>query len=127
MHIAVFDANIDTSPFAARHPREVDKFRTLLGPRAAGWQFSDFAVHKGVFPAALTGIGGIMISGSPASVNERLGSVARSAHAARPGTQFVAGGVEGMDFRFGRTIVQREENFTAKVPIHECHRARNAA
>lgn len=71
MHIAVFDANIDASPFAARHPSEVDKFRALLGPRAAGWRFSDFAVHKGVFPQALTGIEGIMISGSPASVNDR--------------------------------------------------------
>lgn len=70
MHIAVFDANIDASPFAARHPREGAKFRALLGPRAAGWQFSDFDVHKGVFPQALTGIEGIIISGSPASVND---------------------------------------------------------
>lgn len=85
MHIAVFDANIDASPFAARHPREGAKFRALLGPRAAGWRFSDFDVHKGVFPEALTGIDGILISGSPASVNdpdpwvERLMQVIREA------------------------------------------------
>ena len=85
MHIAVFDANIDASAFAARHPREGAKFRALLGPRAAGWRFSDFDVHKGVFPQALTGIGGIIISGSPASVNdpedwiERLMQVIREA------------------------------------------------
>lgn len=77
MHIAVFDANIDTSPFAARHPREGAKFRALLGPRAAGWRFSDFDVHKGVFPQSLSGIEGIIISGSPASVNDSEDWIAR--------------------------------------------------
>lgn len=77
MHIAFLDANTDRSAFAARHPTEVQKFRTLLGPRAAGWEFSDFTVNEGHFPDAVARFDGVMISGSPASVNDPDAWIAR--------------------------------------------------
>lgn len=70
MHIAFFDANTDRSRFGQSHPAEVDKFRTLLAPVAPDWVLSGFKVSDGVFPAALDGFDGIMISGSVASVND---------------------------------------------------------
>jgi GMP synthase - Glutamine amidotransferase domain len=88
MHIAFLDTNIDRSPFAARHPSEVDKFRALLEPVAPGWRYADFRVTEGHFPEAIAGYDGVMISGSPASVNdrtpwmERLEAVIREAVAA---------------------------------------------
>ncbi len=77
MHIAFLDANTDRSAFAARHPTEVQKFRTLLAPVASDWNFSDFTVNAGVFPEDITGFDGVMISGSPASVNDPDAWVAR--------------------------------------------------
>ena len=70
MRIAFLDTNTDDTALAARHPAEVEKFRTLLGPHAAGWTFADFAVHRDRFPDGLSGFDGVMISGSPASVND---------------------------------------------------------
>ncbi|MGY6535602.1 MAG: type 1 glutamine amidotransferase [Pararhodobacter sp.] len=69
MHIAFLDANTDRSALAARHPGEAEKFRQLLHPVAAGMQLTDFCVAEGVFPETLQGFDGVMISGSPASVN----------------------------------------------------------
>jgi len=77
MHIAFLDTNIDRSALAARHPGEVDKFRTLMGPAAPGWTYADFRVTEGHFPAALAGFDGVMISGSPASVNDPTPWMAR--------------------------------------------------
>lgn len=70
MHIAVLDANTDRSAFAARHPRDDQKFRNLLAPLRPDWRISGFSVVDGVFPETLHGIDGIIISGSPASVND---------------------------------------------------------
>ena len=70
MHIAFLDANTDRSAFAARHPSELDKFRALLGPVAPDWRYSNFKVTDGALPASLEAIDGIIVSGSPASVND---------------------------------------------------------
>ncbi|MCW1933734.1 type 1 glutamine amidotransferase [Pararhodobacter zhoushanensis] len=70
MHIAFLDANTDRSAFAARHASEVDKFRALLAPVAPDWRYSDFKVTEGALPASLKGFDGVIVSGSPASVND---------------------------------------------------------
>ena len=70
MHIAFLDANTDRSAFAARHASEMDKFRALLGPVAPDWRYRNFKVTEGELPASLDGFDGIIVSGSPASVND---------------------------------------------------------
>ncbi len=70
MRIAFLDANTDRSAFAARHPSEVEKFATLLAPVAPDLRLEDHCVVEGVFPEGLAGFDGVMISGSPASVND---------------------------------------------------------
>jgi len=77
MQIAVLDANTDRSAFAARHPRDDQKFRNLLGPLRPDWRISGFSVVDGVFPDTLAGIDGFIISGSPASVHDPEPWIAR--------------------------------------------------
>lgn len=70
MHIAILMANTDDSDFAARWPKDGEKFSTLLGGLRPDWQFSVFSVKDGVFPDGLVGIDGFLITGSPASVHD---------------------------------------------------------
>ena len=88
MHIAVLVTNTDQSAFAARHPRDAEKFTVLLKGVRPDWQVTTFEVTENVFPASLDGFDGLLIGGSPASVNdenhwiERLSDLIRAAHAA---------------------------------------------
>lgn len=77
MHIAFLDANTDRSPLAARNPSEAEKFRALLHPFAPDWVLADFRATEGAFPETLEGFDGIMVSGSPASVNDDGAWIAR--------------------------------------------------
>jgi len=70
MHIAVLDANTDDSAFAARHPDEGGKFRSLLAPVRPGWQISGVPVKDGAMPARIDAFDGYIVSGSPASVHD---------------------------------------------------------
>lgn len=70
MHIAILMANTDESDFAARWPKDGEKFSTLLGGLRSDWRFSVFSVKDGVFPEGLAGIDGFLITGSPASVHD---------------------------------------------------------
>lgn len=71
MHIAILVTNTDTSAFAARFPDDGAKFSALLGDRRPKWQFSVFAVYKGIFPESLDDFDGIVVTGSPASVHDK--------------------------------------------------------
>ena len=88
MHIAVLATNTDDSDFAARHPRDVEKFRVLLQGVRPGWTVTAFDLPKGQFPDAAQGFDGFLIGGSPSSVHdedawiERLFAVIREAQAA---------------------------------------------
>jgi GMP synthase-like glutamine amidotransferase len=88
MHIAVLATNTDDSDFAARHPRDVEKFRVLLHGVRPGWQVTAFDLPKGQFPEDVQGFDGFLIGGSPSSVHDedawigRLFTVIREAHAA---------------------------------------------
>ncbi len=88
MHIAVLATNTDDSEFAARHPRDVEKFRVLMQGVRPGWKIAAFDLPKGEFPDDVQGFDGFLIGGSPSSVHdedawiERLLSVIREAFAA---------------------------------------------
>lgn len=85
MHIAVLVTNTDQSAFAARHPRDAEKFTVLMKGARPDWQVTTFEVTENVFPASLAGFDGLLIGGSPASVNdenhwiERLSELIRKA------------------------------------------------
>jgi GMP synthase-like glutamine amidotransferase len=67
MHIGILVANTDESDFAQRHPKDGDKFRSLLQPLRPDWKFTAIQVKDGVFPETLGDYDGFVITGSPAS------------------------------------------------------------
>lgn len=77
MHIAVLMTNTDESAFAQAHPRDGDKFRIMLQGRRADWQVTVFSVKDGEFPPEEARFDGWLITGSPASVNDADGWIAR--------------------------------------------------
>ncbi|MBL9051269.1 MAG: type 1 glutamine amidotransferase [Tabrizicola sp.] len=88
MHIAVLATNTDDSDFAARHPRDVEKFRLLMHGVRPAWRVTAFDLPKGEFPVDLHEFDGFLIGGSPSSVHdedvwiERLFTIIRTAFAA---------------------------------------------
>jgi len=62
--------NTDETPFADRHPRDGEKFRTLLNEIRPDWTFEVFSVKDGVFPDDQSSFDGFVITGSPASVRD---------------------------------------------------------
>ena len=77
MHLAVLVTNTDRSDFAARHPRDGVKFAAMITAARPDWQVTAFEVTEGEFPAALTRFDGVIIGGSPASVNGPAPWIAR--------------------------------------------------
>lgn len=70
MKIAILMANTDESDFAARHPKDGEKWQSALGPLMPDARFEVFAVKDGHFPAHVAGFDGLVITGSPASVHD---------------------------------------------------------
>jgi GMP synthase-like glutamine amidotransferase len=70
MHIAILMTNTDESAFAAKWPRDGEKFSALLCRLRSDWIFTVFSVKDGVFPADLAAFDGFIITGSPASVHD---------------------------------------------------------
>ena len=77
MHIGLLVTNTDDSDFAARHPRDAEKFATLLAGVRPGWDVSAFDLPKGEFPDGIQGFDGFVIGGSPASVRDDTAWIAR--------------------------------------------------
>lgn len=71
MHLAVLITNTDDSDFAARHPNDAEKFRSLIQTRRPDWTISSFALPFGIYPANLSDFDGYIIGGSPASVHDQ--------------------------------------------------------
>ncbi len=69
MHIAVLVTNTDRSAFAARHPRDGAKFAAMIQGARPGWQVTAFDLTEGEIPQDLPSYDGVIIGGSPASVN----------------------------------------------------------
>lgn len=67
MHIAILMTNTDESGFAARHPKDGEKFTALIRQARPDWTTEVHPVKDGVFPDSLAGLDGIIITGSPAS------------------------------------------------------------
>jgi len=88
MHLAILMTNTDESAFAARHPRDGQKFTDLIQSARPDWTTEVFAVKDGVFPDSLARFNGAMITGSPASVRsgaewtEELLALIRAMHGA---------------------------------------------
>ncbi len=88
MHIGLLVTNTDRSAFAARHPRDAEKFRSLIAGVRPEWRVTAFDLPSGAFPAEGQAFDGLLIGGSPASVLDdspwiaRLFSLIRGAHAA---------------------------------------------
>lgn len=67
MHIAILMTNTDESAFAEAHPKDGEKFTTLLQMARPEWQTTVYPVKDGVFPADISAYDGALITGSPAS------------------------------------------------------------
>lgn len=77
MHLAILITNTDESEFAQAHPKDGEKFADLIRLVRPGWTAEVFAVKDGVFPDDLERFGGVMITGSPASVRSGADWIAR--------------------------------------------------
>ena len=77
MRLATLVTNTDDSDFA--HARDMDdvKFAKLIHLVRPDWRVDAFNVTKGDFPDELSAYDGVMITGSPASVHDSDGWVAR--------------------------------------------------
>ena len=71
MNIAILNANIDRSEFAASFPNDVEKFTALMQAVRPTWDYQGFDLVMGDTPNNLEGFDGFILSGSPASVNQR--------------------------------------------------------
>ncbi|UYV38935.1 type 1 glutamine amidotransferase [Rhodobacteraceae bacterium D3-12] len=69
MRIAVLMTNTDESDFAHGWPLDGEKFPNMVRLARPDWEYVVYSVKDGVFPTSLEGIDGVMITGSPASVN----------------------------------------------------------
>jgi GMP synthase-like glutamine amidotransferase len=85
--LAVFTTFEGDLPFLARHPDDGAKVAAGLRAWRADWQFDTWRVSEGQFPPDPEAYDGVVITGSPASVNDerdwiaRLLAVIRSLHA----------------------------------------------
>lgn len=87
--IAVLTTFEGDLPFTQRHPHDGEKVAAALQPLRPGWRFDTWPVSSGVWPEDLSSHDGIVITGSPASVNDdrdwirRLEDLVRAWHARR--------------------------------------------
>ncbi|PIE13080.1 MAG: glutamine amidotransferase [Rhodobacterales bacterium] len=77
MRIAILMTNTDESDFAHNWPRDGEKFPAMMRMVRPEWEYPVYAVKDGDFPESLEGIDGVMITGSPHSVNSDAAWVAR--------------------------------------------------
>jgi GMP synthase-like glutamine amidotransferase len=77
MHIGLLVTNTDRSAFAARHPSDAEKFRTLIAAVRPNWQMTAFDLPLGEFPTEPKRFDGFLIGGSPASVHDENSWIAR--------------------------------------------------
>ncbi len=77
MHLAILMTNTDESDFARAHPKDGEKFTSLVHLVRPDWTTEVFSVKDDVFPAGLEWFDGVMITGSPASVHDGAPWIAR--------------------------------------------------
>lgn len=77
MHIAILMTNTDESAFAEAHPKDGEKFTSLLQMARPNWRTTIYAVKDGEFPLDISVYDGAMITGSPASTRSGAAWVAQ--------------------------------------------------
>jgi GMP synthase-like glutamine amidotransferase len=77
MHLALLVTNTDDSAFAARHPRDGEKFAAMIAQVRPDWRVTVFDLPTGQFPPDDARFDGWMIGGSPASVHDAAPWIAR--------------------------------------------------
>lgn len=77
MRIAILMANTDESEFSKHHPKDGEKFRTLLQRVRPDWMFDVYSVKDGIFPSEINGWDGVIVTGSPASVRDKADWIAQ--------------------------------------------------
>jgi GMP synthase-like glutamine amidotransferase len=77
VHIAILVTNTDRSAFAKAHPGDLAKFSALLAQVRPGWTFRGFDLTEGDFPPDPDAFDGVLIGGSPASVQDDASWIAR--------------------------------------------------
>ncbi len=75
--VAIYMTNTDDSDFAQRHPDDVEKVTTSLRDVGADFDFIKYEVMKGEFPADPTRFDAVILTGSPAYVDDPEGWIAR--------------------------------------------------
>lgn len=133
MKIAILLTSNDTSDFAKRFITDDQKYINLLKPLRPDWKFDCFAVWQDDFPADSSEYDGIILTGSPASVNSdeawitKLLDLIRVMHKAETkmfggcfGHQAIAaalGGKVGLNEK-GRWSVGKETTHFSHTPDH---------
>ena len=72
MRLATLVTNTDRSTFAARHPRDGEKFAAMIHGVRSDWEVAAFDATRGALPDRFDH-DGYMVTGSPASVNGGAG------------------------------------------------------
>ena len=70
MHIAILVTNTDRSEFSRQNPRDPEMFENLLSLHRPDWEFTIYDLTEHEFPDDLSGYDGVIVTGSPASVND---------------------------------------------------------
>ncbi|WP_322866246.1 type 1 glutamine amidotransferase [Aquicoccus sp. G2-2] len=104
MRIAVLVTNTDESEFAQAWPKDGEKFPEMIRQVRPDWEFVVYSVKDGDFPLSLDGIDGVLITGSPASVNSGAEWVARLERLIR---ELVAAEVPVFGACFGHQVVAK--------------------
>ena len=68
MKLAILMTNTDESDFAQAHPKDGEKFTSLIHLVRPDWTLESYDVKDGVFPDDIVDFDGVIITGSPASV-----------------------------------------------------------
>ena len=102
MHIAILITNTDWTEFAARHPRDRDRFPALIHGVRPNYALSLYDVPLGEVPDTLHGFDGIVIGGSPASVRDEAPWIARLEELVR---EAYAAGIPMFGACFGHQII----------------------
>ncbi|EDZ42236.1 MAG: type 1 glutamine amidotransferase [Ascidiaceihabitans sp.] len=70
MRIAVLMTNTDETDFAQKHPKDGEKFTSLIKTVRPDWDLDIYSTKDDIFPEDITMFDGVLITGSPASVHE---------------------------------------------------------
>lgn len=77
MHLAILMTNTDESVFSQAWPKDGEKFSALVQELRPDWSTEVFSVKDGIFPQDIGRFDGVMITGSPASVQDEAPWVVR--------------------------------------------------